>query len=301
MIWYLCLGAAAGVGIALLINERRVGRLFANLNEILDEAMTGQMDTQEFSEAHLSKFEAKLARCLNDAKLKRDTLLQEESNTRMLVSDISHQTKTPIANMLLYTELLAEQPELSADSRQLLSQLEAGGHKLAFLVQSLVKLSRLESGTVQVKPQWGNVYTLAHTVWQDCLPNAEQKQIKLKLEQPERDVFALYDAKWCAEAVYNILDNAIKYTPKKGSVSLTVIEYEMFACIRIADTGKGISADELPKIFSRFYRAEDSQREEGVGIGLYLARQIVGECGGYIHATSEQGVGSVFSVYLSKL
>lgn len=106
--------------------------------------------------------------------------------------------------------------------------------------------------------------------------------------------------KWTLEAVSNIVDNAIKYTPSGGSVTICSQEYEMFVCIRIADTGIGMSEEETAKIFTRFYRSSEVSDERGVGIGLYLAREIIAKEGGYIKVSSKKGEGSVFSVFLPK-
>ncbi|CAM5646827.1 Adaptive-response sensory-kinase SasA [Lysinibacillus sphaericus] len=113
-----------------------------------------------------------------------------------------------------------------------------------------------------------------------------------------RDVEAVFDPKWTVEALYNIVDNAIKYTPSGGSVQLSVTPYQLFCRIDVADTGLGISEDETAKIFSRFYRSQEVTDKEGVGLGLYLAREIITAQGGYIKVKSRLGVGSVFSVFL---
>ena len=111
---------------------------------------------------------------------------------------------------------------------------------------------------------------------------------------------ACFDPKWTAEALYNIMDNAIKYTPQGGKVRVTVQAYELFCRIDISDTGIGISEDEIPKIFSRFYRSSAVSQEEGVGIGLYLSREIITMQGGYIKVSSEPDKGSCFSVFLPR-
>jgi signal transduction histidine kinase len=112
---------------------------------------------------------------------------------------------------------------------------------------------------------------------------------------------ALYDARWCGEALFNIIENAIKYTPENGSLKVIVTEYEMFARIDVTDTGRGICEEDLPKVFTRFWRASESTDSLGVGIGLFLAREIIIACGGYIKVSSDLGKGTIFSVFLSKV
>ena len=109
---------------------------------------------------------------------------------------------------------------------------------------------------------------------------------------------ACFDVKWTTEAIENIVDNAIKYTPEGGDITLAVTSYELFLRIDIADTGIGIAESEYADIFKRFYRSQAVNTIEGVGIGLYLARQIITGQGGYIKVTSTLGQGTTFSVFL---
>ena len=121
----------------------------------------------------------------------------------------------------------------------------------------------------------------------------------LELILHDMDEKAYFDSKWTLEAICNILDNAVKYT-NEGSISLSVTAYEMFVRIDIKDSGIGIKEEEFSKIFSRFYRSEDTKNMEGVGIGLYLSRQIISGEGGYIKVSSVYGQGSTFSVFLPR-
>lgn len=286
---------------ALLIARLRWQRALQSMDTMLDAAISGDFSPENYDESQISKLEAKLARYLATAKLRRGSLEEEKGKIHALISDISHQTKTPIANIQLYLELLAEQPELSEQSKMLTGQLSASTSKLAFLIQALMKASRLEAGIIQVRPEAGELYALVMAAATDYSAKAAEKRIALHLPKEDPVILAKYDLKWCGEAVGNIIDNAIKYTPSGGSIKITLHEYEMFACIQVENSGKGISEADLPKIFERFYRAADSVEADGVGIGLYLAREIISRCGGYIQATSPKGRSSVFSIYLSKV
>ena len=304
-IWQVLAIAAAIIAIAavitIVISQLRWKRALRGMDTMLDAALSGDFSPENYDESQISKLEAKLARYLATAKLRRGNLEEEKGKIHALISDISHQTKTPIANIQLYLELLAEQPELSEQSKMLAGQLSSSTGKLAFLIQALLKASRLEAGIIQVKPEVGELYALALAAAADYPAKAAEKGIALRLPKERPAILAKYDLKWCGEAVGNLIDNAIKYTPPGGEVTITLHEYEMFACIQIADNGKGIGPEDLPKIFGRFYRAADSAETDGVGIGLYLVREIVSQCGGYIQANSQPGKGSVFSIYLSKV
>ena len=119
------------------------------------------------------------------------------------------------------------------------------------------------------------------------------------MQLQDTDAFAVFDFKWTAEALANIVDNAIKYT-ERGTIRISAVSYEMFARIDISDTGSGIPETKQAKIFARFYRSKSVREQEGVGIGLYLSRQIISGEGGYIKVASVPGKGSAFSIFLPK-
>jgi signal transduction histidine kinase len=273
-------------------------KLLQKLDAILDEAIMGTFQAQSFDETLLSKIESKMVRFLEQSRLKQEQIANEQERVRSLISDISHQTKTPISNVALYTQLLAEQ-NLNEEQKKLAEQISASAEKLNFLIQSLVKTSRLESGIIKIEPKPGNVYDLISAAVAGCESLAAGKYITLYIIR-DTPVTALLDPRWCAEALFNIIDNAIKYTPENGYVRISVTEYEMFARIDVTDTGRGIREEDLPKVFGRFWRAPESADSPGVGVGLYLSRQIIASCGGYIKVNSQIDKGSTFSVFLSK-
>ena len=241
-----------------------------------------------------------MARFLEQSHLRREQIEGERERVRCLISDISHQTKTPLSNVALYTQLLAEQ-DLPDEQQKLVGQISVSADKLTFLIQSLVKTSRLESGIVKIEPKPGNVYEPVAAAIAECKSLADAKNIKLSSTEITEPVFALYDPRWCAEALFNIIENAVKYTPENASVTVAVTEYEMFIRIDVTDAGRGVREEDLPKVFGRFWRAAESAESPGAGVGLYLAREIITACGGYIKAASNFGKGSTFSAFLSKV
>ncbi|GHV40615.1 two-component sensor histidine kinase [Clostridia bacterium] len=275
------------------------GKLLERLDAMLDDALEGRFDARSYDESLLSKVESKMARFLDASRLRREQVEVEQERVRSLISDISHQTKTPLANIALYSQLLSEQG-LSDEQAVLAGQIATSAEKLNFLVQSLVKTSRLESGIIKVATINGSVGELINAAISECGKSADEKNITLTATCGG-DITAKFDPRWCGEALVNIIDNAVKYTPNGGCVAITAAEYEMFARIDVTDTGRGIREEDLPKVFTRFWRATESSDSPGVGIGLYLAREIINACGGYIKAASELGKGSTFSVFLSKV
>ncbi len=267
------------------------------LDEMLDKAIDGSFTESCFDESQLSYIENKMWKYLSSSEISARKTAEEKSKIKTLIADISHQTKTPVSNILLYSELLSE-CNLSDTEKDYANRIFSQSEKLSFLITSLVKLSRLETGIIALVPKEVEIAPMLRDIVVQAQAKAEEKGLSITLECGDEK--AVFDEKWTNEAVWNIVDNALKYTDK-GGVKITVKEYEMFVCIEISDTGRGIPEAEQAQIFSRFYRSESISSEEGVGIGLYLARQIVSAENGYIKVTSEVGKGSTFSVFLSKL
>ena len=161
-----------------------------------------------------------------------------------------------------------------------------------------MKTSRLETGVIALHPEPGELETIMTSAVSQLRPKAEEKGVRIALEHGEAN--AVFDPKWTEEALYNLLDNAVKYTPSGGRVSVTAVVYPMFSAVLVQDTGPGIAEEEQPKIFQRFYRGTAHREQEGVGIGLYLVRQIAEGQGGFVKVRSQPGQGSTFSLYLPR-
>lgn len=284
----------SGLSVFLYLYTRRT---LSRLDSMLSNAIDGNFVETDFSEKRLSKIEAKMYRYLSMGKTSLRQVNQERDSIKTLISDISHQTKTPLANLQLYTQLLDESETLSGEAKSLSHQINKQAEKLHFLISSLIKTSRLENGIVTVNPKPNKIGDLLAGL--DFKTLAKEKNILLNLPEIP-DSTAVFDLKWTLEALSNIVDNALKYTPPGGSVTVSLKEYEMFFRIDVADTGIGLSEEETAKIFTRFYRSPRVYEESGSGLGLYLAREILTKENGYIKAASRQGCGSTFSVFLPK-
>lgn len=272
---------------------------------MLDAAMNGDFEEKEYDETKLSRLETKWKRFLNASVLSKEALAQERETLKSLISDISHQTKTPMTNIKLYTSLLDEclrgedNREQKEKSIRLVEELVHQTEKLEFLIHALTKMSRLEGNIVEVKPKQQSVYPLLVAVREENLLKAERKNIAIKLECPEEST-ACFDYKWTGEAVGNVLDNAIKYTEEGTLITMKVMVFEMYLAIMIKDQGMGIREEDIPGIFNRFYRSKEVSEKEGVGIGLYLTREILRKENGYVKVRSVSGEGSEFALYLPR-
>nr|WP_325238211.1 HAMP domain-containing sensor histidine kinase [uncultured Oscillibacter sp.] len=293
---YGCLAVLLLALAALFLWDRwRMRRLLRRLNRMLDEAARGDFREEAFDETQLSAVETKLAHYLSASAVSARNLQVERDKIKTLIADISHQTKTPIANVLLYTQLLEDQaPE---DFRACTAALGGQARKLRSLIEALVKTSRLEAGVLVLRPRPGPLGPMLEEAAGQFAPRAAEKGLELRVEPTDAE--AVFDPRWTAEAVCNLIDNAVKYTPS-GRVTVSARAYELFARIDVADTGPGVEEAELEKLFQRFYRGEASSGAEGVGVGLYLVRQIAQGQGGYVKAFSRPGRGTKFSLFLPR-
>ena len=294
--WVLLALAAAGLVFGLWQwGARR--RTLRRLNTMLDRAIAGGFGEDWFDETELSALEGKLARFLRGSAAAKKMVEGEQAAVKSLIADISHQTRTPVANLLLYASLLGE-GELSPEQREQVQALTAQGEKLSFLIQALVKASRLEAGIVAPAPARNPVGPLLEGAAEQLSQAAQAKGIALTVETFSGQ--AAFDPRWTGEALCNVVDNAVKYTPAGGRVTISAQLLDSFCRVDVADTGPGIPEEEQGAVFDRFYRGAGTRAADGLGLGLYLAREILSKQGGYIKVASRPGEGCIFSLYLPR-
>lgn len=298
MTGYIIAGVSLILVLAVAVLSRRKTVLtMRRLDEMLTAAMDGRFPEETFDESRLSALESRLARYLTASSLTARKLQEQKDQISALISDISHQTKTPVANLQVYAQLLAEQP-LTPQAAECARILSAQSDKLQTLIEALVKTSRLESGILTLHPEPSEIARVVERSAAQYAGKAAEKGMTLVTEGEEGR--AVFDPKWTEEALCNLLDNAVKYTAAGGTVTVDVKNYELFSAIRVTDTGPGIPETEQAGIFRRFYRGTGNYQMEGVGIGLYLTRQIVEKQGGYVKVQSRPGKGSTFSLFLPR-
>ncbi len=264
------------------------------LNKMLDDAISGEFEEKNFDESELSKLQSKLMRYLTTSSISEKKLREEKENIEELITNISHQTKTPLTNIMMYSELLGEKAD--GELKEYADEIHSQSRKLEELITALVKMSRLETGIFRLQPEENSLMTVLKRAYDQALPKAKLKNIELILSEGT-DAKANIDLKWTTEAVFNIIDNAIKYSGEGTSIKLKINTFEMFSSISVEDHGIGIGEEEIPKLFARFYRSRQVSDNEGIGVGLYLARQLAEEQGGYIKVKSAPGKGSTFELF----
>lgn len=268
---------------------------------LLIEALVEQQERIVFPENEdtlTARLQHQLLKLRNILTAQNQMLTQEKEQIKTLISDISHQIKTPVAAANTFAQLLDDK-ELSDEERsEYTATLQTSLEKLTFLTNSLIKMSRLESGIISLKPETNSLNDILLQAVKTVYAKAKEKNITMTFDC-EQNFKALLDFNWTAEAITNVLDNAVKYTPSGGVVELKIAEYPSYLRLDISDNGIGIPEEEQAKIFGRFYRGKQSAGIDGVGIGLYLTRDIVSKQCGYIKVISDKR-GSTFSIFFRK-
>lgn len=290
LVWFFVLTQVFGKRLSLFTSE---------LCKILDNMIDGDEEPKptDNSETLFARINHRITRLYQIMQENRRKVEEERQELQTLVSDISHQVKTPVSNLKMVTDTLLTRPVTETERIDFIKGVRSQTDKLDFLFQALVKTSRLETGVIRLEKKQGRIYDTVAQAMSGIVYAAEKKQIGVSVDCSENLTVA-HDSKWTAEALFNLLDNAVKYTPVGGKITVTVEEWEMYVEIKVIDTGKGISESNQAAIFRRFYREEEVHEQPGVGIGLYLAREIVTQQGGYIKVVSEIGKGSAFSIML---
>ena len=278
---------------------KRLSAFTSVLCQTLDHMIEGNEAPlrPEDSETMLARICYRLSRLYQIMQENRRKVDEERRELQSLISDISHQVKTPVSNLKMAADTLLEKPVSEAERIDFIRGIFSQTDKLDFLFQVLVKTSRLETGVIQLEKKPGRLFDTVAQAMSGIVYAAEKKEITVSVDCSE-DLTVSHDGKWTSEALFNLLDNAVKYTPAGGKIAVSVVLWEMYVEIKVADTGKGISESNQAAIFRRFYREEEVHEQQGVGIGLYLAREIVTRQGGYIKVVSEPGKGSEFSIML---
>ncbi len=284
-----------------LFFAKRLSQFTSDLCQTMDSMITGGQEPAraEDRETIFARISYRLSRLYSILQESRRKVDEERRELQTLVSDISHQVKTPVANLKMVTDTLLAKPVTEQERRDFLQGIRSQTDKLEFLVQSMGKASRLEIGAVTLEKKDAPLLDTLAQAMSGIVYGAEQKGISVEVQCPG-DLRVSHDSKWTAEALFNLLDNAVKYTPAGGKISVSVEQWEMYVKLDVADTGRGIPESRQAAIFRRFYREEEVHDQPGVGIGLYLAREIVTRQGGYIKVTSEVGRGATFSVFLPR-
>lgn len=281
------------------ITRVKVVILFNNLCDVIDNiiAKKENINFDIDKETLLSKLENKLKQLIYIVESEREQFNSERNKLKSIISDISHQVKTPLANVTMINDTLLQRKLTKEQEKDFLKNMKSQLEKLRWLMDALIKMSRLETGIIALQKENLPLYDTIAQVIGSIYIKAQQKNINIELNC-DKSITLSHDKKWTIEALFNIVENAVKYCGYGGNIDIEVDTLEIFTRININDNGMGIEEDEITNIFKRFYRGKDVSQIEGVGIGLYLTREIISKQGGYLKVKSKKGIGTMFSVFL---
>ncbi len=301
---YMIILLVAAIDLVYYLSAKKLYHVLKELSVMIDRMVDDILEDRplpelvEIDDGIISKTCGRLKKLYGARATALKNMKQEVSVTHELISDISHQVKTPIANIKMYIGIMEKKLQGSEFSSDL-KVLEEQADRLDFLIRSLIKMSRLEANIISLKICDCRLLDILAYALGTALPKAEAKQIFIQT-QCDADLIVSADSKWTSEAIYNILDNAVKYTYAKGWIQIIAVSLESYISLEIVDNGIGIKHEEVPLIFKRFYRGESVRSEEGLGLGLALARKIIVMENGYITAEPGSDGGSIFKIMLPK-
>lgn len=286
------------IALAAAVSERYQRRkMYRQADKMLEQVLNKEMiEISDIQEGELSALASKMIRVQEKLEYELNSAQEEKEQVKSLISNISHQLKTPLSSAIMYRDLL--EMEAGRDKQQyFLDRMKLQLGKIDWILKSLFKMIRLEQDAIQFETGRLSLKETLLSAINSIYDKAEKKEICIVTE-PFTDCLLLHNKKWTAEVFVNILENAIKYSEEGSTIEIKVYPLELFTEIRFQDHGIGIRKDELTSIFQRFYRSRDVENKEGSGIGLYLSRLILDQEKGYMTVASEYGKGSCFSVFL---
>lgn len=287
--------------------RRRREETFAELEEIVGRFRKGeQVELEMYSEEEISGILMEMEALGNTIAIWREESREEKEGVKSLVTDVSHQLKTPVAALKACVEILQQEDLKKEEREEFLRRCSQQLRGLENLLSALIQISRMESGMIEIKKENLSIFQTLVDAVSRVYVKAEEKEIEMELEAEEelQSLKLPHDKKWLCEAFINLLENAIKYSPRGKRITIRMAKRITFLRIEIEDEGIGIAKGEYHQIFKRFYRgySKEVQEEEGTGVGLYLTREIISRHGGTITVHSRErmagktGGGSVFVV-----
>lgn len=249
-------------------------------------------------EGQLGFLKTELVKMTSILKENVDLLKKEKVFLNNSISDISHQLKTPMTSLIILNDIMYD--DIPQDIKiDFLDKIKSQLNRMDWLIKSMLKLSKVEAKVIDFKKEEINIKELIHKSIEPVKIPMEIKNISLIINGDNQSKF-YGDMNWCVEAMLNIIKNCVEHTPEEGTLEITYEENPLFSEIIIKDSGEGISKEDIPHIFKRFYKGKNSTKEDSVGIGLAMAKRIIESQNGDIFVKSEKNKGTEFHISIHK-
>lgn len=296
--FFLMFAIIAIFGLYAIYQDRRYKRFYCCVNAMLDDIIYGRKVMEAaLTEEKESLIANKILRVEDKMNLEIGQAVEEREKIKMLIADMSHQLKTPLANVMMYGEILKEMSLNDTKREVFQGKLKEQTEKIAWIMNSLFKMTQLEEGFLEFDICEHDIQDTILRAVNDIYEKALARNVEIQIADLEENT-VIHNEKWTAEVLENLLENAVKYSAKGSKILVAMERQTIYTQIKIIDSGIGIDTKEQLDIFKRFYRSKDVENFEGTGIGLYLSRLIVEREKGYITVESTKGKGSCFSVFL---
>lgn len=268
--------------IYLIFSKRQHRKEMLRISSKLDDIINQRDITiHQYQDTLSSKIDYQLFQVQNMANEYQQKVEEDRDEIKRLISEIAHQLRMPLANLLLYLELVNAEDITEQQRVDFLHNIGLAAESIHFLTDSFVKMSRLEHRLIQIKRKEQNLSDTINELVIRYKQFYAHTTLNFYLECPEKVLFS-YDERWLSEALGNILDNAVKYSLSKGDIQIVVEQNEMGIKIGVRDFGQGIAEREVPMLFQRFYRGQNASNKDGFGLGLTIAREIITQHQGFI-------------------
>ncbi len=290
--------AIAILALTVIVCRRYVRKTYDDIDAVLERILAKDLGSpaEITGENRLSKLTHK-ARRITDVLVSEAARQNEEKQTvQSFISDMSHQMKTPLSGISMYADLLLEGGLSADEQREFHIRIKTSADKLEWMMDSLIKMSRLEVGAIALNPASESIRRTISDAIGSVMATAAKKNIDITVSAFE-DIPLYHDGKWTREALANVIENAVKYSESGGGVEITAVPMPMYTKIIVTDHGIGIDKNDWNMIYKRFYRGQNAKDSEGAGLGLFLAALIMEKQGGYIMVDSVPGDYTSFSLY----